>query len=185
MLLKNITFTALISLSLSSCGMKPFGGTYNFDGPVNASTNDFATEFYQCAQEASGNISSSSADLTVELRNGTPQNLPSCSMMRLCLAKQGYTQNDNGRFNSEAIAVRCIPQLSNQQFLQPWVQNRYSVTIAITMSDTTGLPPSYLVDYFRGTLNGSQPIPHRVTETVHRTAHWHVLLQPFVQCSAC
>ena len=107
MLLKSIIFSALISISLSACSNMPYGGTYNFDGPENASSKDFANEFYQCAQEASGNISSSSADLTVELRNGMPQNLPSCSMMRLCLAKEGYTQSDEGRFNSKPIAVRC------------------------------------------------------------------------------
>jgi hypothetical protein len=105
---KKVTLTLALAMLITACSIKPYGGTFNFTGPETASNQDFIDEFYSCAKEATGNTSNSSADLTVELRNGANQSYPSCSMMRLCLAKKGFLQDDNGRFDSKPIAVACI-----------------------------------------------------------------------------
>ena len=109
--MKKIYKYAALLMFLSACAV-PFGGTFNFSGPISATEQDFVNAFYQCAQDASGltgENSSTGTQIIQSITIGASKQLPSCSMMRVCMAANGYRQDPSGRFDSSSIAVACTP----------------------------------------------------------------------------
>ncbi len=50
------------------------------------------------------------------------------------------------------------------------------------MAHSVRLPAPNLVNDVSWTLDGSEAVSHRVTETMHRASCWYVFLHPIVQC---
>lgn len=97
------TFALLCLVAVTSCG--GFGGKTKYDGPTEATSEQFAKVLYSCAQENSNPVTVGGLSRTGV--NYREESLPSCGMMKACLGSQGYFQDKEGRFDLKSFSIKC------------------------------------------------------------------------------